>query len=258
MTRLQLENQVVTIDKGELASYTVKGHEFIHQKGSLGWGSSDTEMFPIIGPVNEAGFQVQTPRGNAVQDQHGHFRLLPYQLVEGSGVNAVYNKTYESGALVPNKKYPEKSDKEFLSWPYNFQFNKKFQLSDEGLKVTFEISGDAQMPYMLGYHPAFKIHTSNPIIKANAQEISLDEVLKVGSRALQVANCNELTLWDEKGMTIKTEGFKHFMCWTEVRNMICLEPITFYPYAVAQKNLHRGFQNLEGSMVFKVLLQPKS
>ena len=70
MVTLKNKNSQVGIDAGELVSYVVNGHEFIHQKGSPGWGSADTEMFPIIGPVNEAGFRVQTPKGSAVQDQH--------------------------------------------------------------------------------------------------------------------------------------------------------------------------------------------
>ena len=114
MTVLNLRNHLVKIEKGELVSYAVNGHEFIHQKGSSGWGSSDTEMFPIIGPVNESGFKVQTPKGNAIQDQHGHFRLMNYELVESAAVKAVFRKVYQSNTRIKNKKYPEKSDVEFL------------------------------------------------------------------------------------------------------------------------------------------------
>jgi len=113
------------------------------------------------------------------------------------------------------------------------------------------------MPFMLGYHPAFKLHTDTPVIIANDQKISLDEVLAVGSRAFQVPNCTSITLKDEKEMTIETKGFGHFMCWTEVKNMICIEPISFYPYAVEQKNLDQGFQTLQGFVEFRVELKPK-
>ena len=71
MVQLKNNNSIVKIDAGELVGYQVNGHEFIHQKGSPGWGSADTEMFPIIGPVNEADFRVKTPKGDAIQDQHG-------------------------------------------------------------------------------------------------------------------------------------------------------------------------------------------
>jgi len=249
--------QRVTIDSGELVGYKVDGHEFIHQKGSPGWGSADTEMFPIIGPVDEAGFQVQTPRGIATQDQHGHFRQFSYELISSSTTVAVFKKKYEAGTPIKNSKFPAKSDEEWLNWPYSFEFEKRFELQEGALEITFTISGDKNMPFMLGYHPAFKLHSKYPIIKTKSREITLDEVLKVGSRALQVADHDEITLQDEKEITIKTEGFGHFMCWTEVRNMVCIEPITFYPYAVERQNLHQGFRYLMEKEVLKVSLQPK-
>ena len=258
MVLLKLENQAVKVEEGELVSYAVDGHEFIHQKGSPGWGSADTEMFPIIGPVNEAGFNVQTPIGTSVQDQHGHLRLMAYGLSEQSNVRANFIKEYTSGTLIKNKKYPEKSAIEFLDWPYSFQFKKQFHLTKGGLEIRFEISGDKRMPFMLGYHPAFKLHTTHPVIKSGNKEITLAEVLAVGSRALEVSQCNEITLIDDQQITIKTEGFGNFMCWTEVGNMVCIEPITFYPYAVEQHKLHEGFEYLTDEKVFKVKLIPKN
>nr|WP_299338889.1 aldose 1-epimerase [Allomuricauda sp.] len=254
MEKLVLENQIVRIDAGELVGFEVDGHEFVHQKGSPGWGSADTEMFPIIGPVAEAGYTVQVSKGNAILDQHGHLRLLDYELVSNSETQAIYKKTYEAGTPIKNKKYPEKSPKPLLAWPYSFEFEKRFEIKPEGLEITFIIEGEHDMPFMLGYHPAFKLHSENPIIVAGEKEITLEEVLAVGSRALQVANCESITLKDEKQITIATEGFGHFMCWTEVRNMVCIEPITFYPYAVDQRNLHEGFEHLMGPAQFKVTL----
>ena len=257
MIRLELNNQSVKVDDGELVGYAVDGHEFIHQKGSPGWGSSDTEMFPIIGPVNESGFQVKTPEGSAIQDQHGHLRQFLYELIDYSSTQAVYQKAYQTGTPIRNSKYPSKSTEEWLNWPYDFVFEKRFILHQNSLEISFTVSGDSSMPFMLGYHPAFKLHSSSPIIQANSRRITLDEILTVGSRALEVSNCNEICLIDDNEIIIKTEGFGHFMCWTEVRNMVCIEPITFYPYAVEQQHLHQGFQMLDDTTVFKVWLHPK-
>ena len=256
MIKLELGNQTVTIDEGELVGYEVRGHEFIHQKGSPGWGSADTEMFPIIGPVNEAGFQVRVPRANAIQDQHGLLRQFPYEMTSSTETEAVFKKEYKAGTPIKNSKYPDKSPKQWLVWPYSFTFEKRFVLDNDSLEIIFIIDGERDMPYMLGYHPAFKLHTENPLIKTADKEITLDEVLEVGSRALQVSNCEEITLKDEKEITITTEGFGHFMCWTEVRNMVCIEPISFYPYEVAQQNLHEGFRYMNEKAVFKVVLKP--
>jgi galactose mutarotase-like enzyme len=253
---LSLKNQTVRIEKGELISYKVDDYEFIHQKGSPGWSSSDTEMFPIIGPVFKADYQVQTPKGLANQDQHGHLRQMDYQLVENTNLSAVYKKSYTAKTIVENAKYPEKSPKRLMDWPYDFEFEKIFKLTKQGLSIDFVISGDKNMPFMLGYHPTFKLNTETPTINTKDREITLNEVLAVGSRALQVADCEFITLKDEKEITIKTEGFGHFMCWTEVRNMVCVEPISFYPYAVTQNNIHEGFQHLKDKSRFKVFLSP--
>ncbi len=190
MTQLEFGNCTVKIDQGELVSFTNKGHEFIHQKGSPGWRSADTEMFPIIGPTNEAGFNVQVSKGNAIQDQHGLLRELDYQLVSKTDTLASFKKEYKAGTPVKNSKFPEKSTEQWLFWPYDFEFEKSFQLNENELEITFRISGQRGMPFMLGYHPAFKLQTDNPIIEANGKEITLDAVLEVGNRAFQVENCN--------------------------------------------------------------------
>ncbi|WP_306014479.1 MULTISPECIES: aldose 1-epimerase [unclassified Allomuricauda] len=257
MVILHNKNATVKIDAGELVGYQVDGHEFIHQKGSPGWSSADTEMFPIIGPVNEAGFRVKTPKGEAVQDQHGHLRQMEYQLTEQTETAAAFVKQYHSGTEVNNSKFPEKSTEEALTWPYDFRFEKTFLLTDSSLEINFKITGEEGMPFMLGYHPAFKLHTESPVILVNGKKILLDEVLAVGSRALQISDCTSVTLKDEKEITIETEGFGNFMCWTEVRNMVCIEPISFYPYAVKQSDLHQGFEKLKNTAEFKVVLKPE-
>ncbi|MDC6366652.1 MULTISPECIES: aldose 1-epimerase [Flavobacteriaceae] len=255
MVELKNESSKVGIDQGELVSFQVDGHEFIHQKGSPGWRSSDTEMFPIIGPVNEAGFNVQVPKGTAVQDQHGLLRELEYTLIDSSETKARFQKEYKAGTPIKNSKFPDKSTKPWLMWPYSFRFQKTFELQGNSLVVEFQVSGERDMPFMLGYHPAFKLHATSPKIVANDKEITLDEVLEVGSRALHVPDCTAITLKDEKNISIETEGFGQFMCWTEVHNMVCIEPITFYPYAVQQHKLHEGFQYLSDTdAVFKVKL----
>ncbi|TMU57505.1 aldose 1-epimerase [Flagellimonas algicola] len=255
MIALQQGNTSVTIEAGELVCLKNQGHEFIHQKGSPGWRSSDTEMFPIIGPVNEADFRVQVPKGNAIQDQHGLLRELDYFLESNTETTASFVKHYKADTPVKNSKFPEKSSEEWLVWPYDFRFEKTFQLSGNQLEIGFKISGEENMPFMLGYHPAFKLHTEKPLIIAGQGEIQLDDVLEVGSRAFQVQDTTSILLRDKRDITISTEGFGHFMCWTEVRNMICIEPISFYPYTVAQDQLHQGFQQLKGEVaVFKVVL----
>ncbi len=241
MTTIAFQDQQVAIDAGELVSYQIQGHEYIHQKGSPGWRNADTEMFPIIGPTAEADFFVQTPKDVAVLDQHGLLRELAYELVSKTETEAVFKKRYTARTPVENSKYPEKSTKKYLFWPYDFHFEKTFRLSPEGLEVHFKITGERDSPFMLGYHPAFKLHASEVTIASAEKTVSLEEVLAVGGRALHMPECEELILKDAKQLRIRTEGFGAFMLWTEVPNMICIEPITFYPYSVPQRSMHEGF-----------------
>lgn len=253
MITLRYKEKSSKIDAGELVSYQVDGYEYIHQKGSPGWRSSDTEMFPIIGPTAEAKFQVQTPKDIAIQDQHGLLREMEYERVSQTETNVLFQKEYKARTPIKNSKYPEKSNREYVFWTYDFLFQKQFLLTESGLEITFTVSGERDTPFMLGYHPAFKLYSKKPKIIVGEKTISLKEILAVGNRAYQVAGCEEIILKDEKQLRIKTEGFGNFMLWTEVSNMVCIEPITFYPYAVKQRNLYEGFQYLgNGAKTFKV------
>ena len=246
------------IDKGELVSYTFYDKELIHQKGDPGWKHADTEMFPIIGPTETAGYRVQVPRGNAVQDQHGLLREMDYDLQEVSMNMAAYGKAYQAGSIVENSKYPDKSPIRFLMWPYNFEFKKIFTLEESGLTITFELKGEPDMPFMLGYHPAFNLQTDHPVVIANGNEIHLKDIIAAGSTALELADCEEVILKDTISIAIKTSGFNNFMFWTEVPNMLCIEPITFYPYSTPAQLLHEGFHYLgREAKQFWVKIEPR-
>ncbi len=256
MIELRNKDQEVAIEAGELIGYRVAGHEYIHQKGDPGWRNSDTEMFPIIGPTAEAGFRVHVPRGNAILDQHGLLRELDYELINQTDTEAGFRKTYRAGTVVMNSKFPERSTAQRLIWPFEFQFEKHFLLTESELRISFHVSGEKDMPYMLGYHPAFKLHSESPVIVAGDKTIGLQEVLDVGSRAMEVTDCDSILLKDKKDLKIETKGFGHFMLWTEVPGMICIEPITYYPYSLPQSELHEGFMYLnEDERIFEVRIK---
>jgi len=244
MITLNNTNQSVTITKGELTSYMVDGYELMHQKGSPGWSHTDTEMFPIIGPTNKAGYRVHVPKGNALQDQHGLLRELPYETLMADDKTALFEKTYTAGTIIKNSKYPDRSTAERLIWPYSFQFKKRFTLTDTSLKVTFTVIGELDMPFMIGYHPAFNLRSKNPVIKTDDRSYSIEEVMAAGDRALEVANTTTLILEDEKELILNSKGFGNYMLWSPAPTMICIEPISFYPYSVDQNQLSEGFRHL--------------
>lgn len=254
---LSLGNQTVRIEAGELVGYKVSDYEFIHQKGSPGWRSSDTEMFPIIGPTDQANFRVRTPKGEAIQDQHGLLREMQYKATEWTSTRVAFKKQYTANSPVQNSKFPNKSSEETLMWPYDFEFVKIFQLMENGLQISFRIDGEIGMPYMLGYHPAFKLRSANASIEAKDKTMTIAEVMAVGNRAFHVPKCEKIIVSDGESLEITTTGFGDFMLWTEVTNMVCIEPISFYPYAVSQENLHEGFTSVvEHTKDYTVLLKP--
>jgi galactose mutarotase-like enzyme len=250
----------ITIDKGELVSYLVDDIEIMHQKGDLGWGSTEIEMFPIIGATKENEFSVQTPNGEAKLDQHGILRVMDYLPITIEESRAHFHKKYIANTKLFNHKYPNKSTQQWLCWPYNFEFIKTFELSNESLKIAFMIESEKGMPLMLGFHPAFKIYSENVVVNTKDQNIFLDTVLQAGASAFLIEDCKEISLTNNGNLTInlKTKGFRHIMLWSEVRNMICIEPITFYPSSVPIHKLYTGFDYSSGYEKFEVIITPSN
>ena len=245
--RLEQERLAIEIKAGELASLRYGAREYMHQANEPGWGHSDTEMFPIIGPTAQDAYRVQVPRGNAMLDQHGLFRELPYTLVSRSDSEVVLEKSYRAGTPVPNTKFPDRSQLRMQVWPYPFQIIKRFSLLPDGVNVSFELRGERDMPYMFGYHPAFRITTQAARIQCGQREIGLEKVLAVGDRAYELPDCESLALQDDGCLELESRGFGHFMLWSPDPGMLCMEPITFYPYHAGPGRLHEGFRFLGDS-----------
>lgn len=248
----------VTVLDGEIISYSYDNHELMHQKGEPGWGNTEIEMFPVIGATKMNNYAVLTPKGVAKMDQHGILRTLAYTMVTVNKNRLVLTKKYTAGEQIINPKFPNRSAQEFLYWPYDFEFEKTIQLQDDAVVVSFQIKGEKAMPYMLGFHPAFKTYGDNQRFLAGGQEYSLEQVIEAGGPALPIYNCNEVILKNSAavGVRVQTTGFRHMMLWTEVREMVCIEPITFYPLSVASDALHKGFDTIEQQNRFEVTISP--
>ena len=249
----------VTIDKGELISYIFDQSEIMHQKGNPGWRNVDTEMFPLIGATSPNNFIVSTPRGECKQDQHGLLRELHYITKNQTSTSVSFYKVYTKNTEVENAKFPEKSTEALVSWPYDFEFTKHFEITDKGLIIKFEIKAEKRMPYMLGYHPAFMLNgNKNEIIKTGLKEISLDKIMKVGDSAFPILNTTNLSLITEKGpnVNIKTKGFENYMLWTPAMNMLCIEPITYYPNATTDCLSPEMFRAAKDLDIFEVNISP--
>jgi len=243
----------VTINKGEVISFISNNEEIMHSKNAPGWNASDIEMFPIIGPTKFNNYSINTKNGIAKQDQHGLLRELTYKLISSDATTAIFEKKYVKNTLIKNTKFPKKSTQENLYWPYDFVFRKIISLKNSSLKIDFEINSEKGMPYMFGYHPSFKLLGSGTeIIKTKEKEITLNDILNVGSAAYKVLNSDEIILIknDSSNIKITTENFDNFMLWTEVNNMVCLEPITQYPLLETNKYSEKNMRISSGKELF--------
>ena len=248
----------VIIEKGELISFQHNNNEYIHQKGNKGWRNSDDEMFPVIGPTAKNNFIVHTKNGDAILDQHGLLRELEYSLVSFDKNSAKFIKKYKKNTQIANSKFPEKSSEEKLFWPFDFTFQKNFTLERDVLNIEFIIESEKGMPFMLGYHPAFLLSDSGEeTLESNGVEITLSDVYKAGSNACPVQNSNKIILKNiyRKDLEITTKGFDNFMLWTEVDNMLCIEPITQYTSYTDQKFSEKNMSLSDGKNIFSVAIK---
>lgn len=255
---LKTKDCLVIIEKGELISFQKDNQEYIHQKGNKGWRNSDDEMFPVIGPTVKNNFRVHTKNGDAILDQHGLLRELDYSLVSSHKNSAKFIKKYEKNTQITNSKFPKKSSEKKLFWPFSFTFEKSFTLDNDVLKITFIINSDEGMPFMLGYHPAFLLSdTGNETLEASSEKITLEDVYKAGSNAFPVLGTEKITLKniDKNDLEITTKGFHNFMLWTEVDNMLCIEPITQYTSYTNQKFSEDNMSISKGQNFFSVAIK---
>ncbi|MBU3011442.1 aldose 1-epimerase [Polaribacter vadi] len=251
-------NSSVSIEKGELISYQKDNQEYIHQKGNKGWRKSDDEMFPVIGPTAKNNFRVHTKNGDAIQDQHGLLREMDYELISADKTSANFIKKYKKDTEIKNSKFPEKSTEEFLKWPFNFTFEKNFKLENDVLTIDFIITSDENMPFMLGYHPAFLLSdTGTETLETGDEKITLADIYKAGSNAFPVLGTDKIILKNtiKNDVEITTDGFNNFMLWTEVDNMLCIEPITQYTSYTDQKFSEENMTLSKGKNNFSVTIK---
>lgn len=256
--KLKNATSFVSIINGELTSFKKKNVEFIHQKGSKGWRNSDDEMFPVIGPTIKNNFRVGTKNGDAILDQHGLLRELDYTLISSDEKSAKFIKNYKKNTRIINSKFPEKSTEKHLIWTYNFTFEKNFTLKKDLLKIDFIITSEKEMPFMLGYHPAFLLSgIGNETLISNGKTITLIDVFKSGSNALPILNSNKIILKNNNrnDVEISTKNFNNFMLWTEVNNMLCIEPITHYTSYTEQKFSEKNMRLSTGKNSFSVTIK---
>lgn len=130
----------------ELVSFAVDGREYLWQADPAFWGKHAPILFPIVGSLRND--EAQSAQGLCRMPRHGLARINEHRLVEvaedGSAV------TYEF----------EDSAETLEAYPYHFRLNMTYAIAGEAtLEQTFTVTntGDADMPFSVGGHPAFNV-----------------------------------------------------------------------------------------------------
>jgi hypothetical protein len=235
-----------SIHNGRLVSFTKDSLEYLHGGGKpseyqneiekKGWQNSEIIMFPVICAVDE--FKVRVNQNEYPMDQHGIARVLPFEIKNQTEDSILLVQRYGSSTLVDNPKHKKDSTHpELLEWPFSYTIEKKIELREKKIVVTLTVTNLSfkAMPYMFGWHPAFKVLGSpeGTKITANNKEYSLKEIVKVSQEDMAVVlfGGEKVTYKDDnlgKGFELVSSGFGNVMLGSpnEEDRMFFIEPIS--------------------------------
>ncbi len=245
--KLQAE---INSENGQLISLTSNGIEYFHNGGSSsfdgpGWGNSEVVPFPIFGPAAKQ--KVRVGQKLFSLEQHGISRhtnenpSLPNQVND----NIISLVQRYSGRDIDNPKYsPGNGHPEYLNWlPYTLE--KTFELSNEGLICSLKVTNDSdiEMPYMLGWHPAFKVHgrvedgeflNDDGVCIASLEEVIIQSEIPP-EEALTIKGTQSVTYKNKitkLGVKVSSDDFSdNIMLWSPGFNsgMLCIEHTSQLP-----------------------------
>ena len=168
-------SQITTISKGgltasvdsmgaQLTSLNLDGREYLWQADPAFWGKHAPILFPIVGSIRND--EATCSQGTCHMPRHGLARINEHTLVgvseDGSSV------TYEF----------TDNDETFAAYPYHFKLNMTYAITGPAmLTQTFTVTntGDVDLPFSVGGHPAFNVPAPGAAEEGEAFE---DYVLK--------------------------------------------------------------------------------
>lgn len=250
------DDMKTSIYDGEIVSLSYNDQELFHGAGKpdhmkmpsdhKGWSRSEILMFPVVGPVND--FKVLVGDGWVSHDQHGISRVIGYSCKESSLVHASFSQKHDSMMSYPNPKFKEgSSNPRFISWPFSYEIEKHLELAADSLKATFTITNDSDkdMPFMFGWHPAFKVYgdTSDNLFFVDDKIYGLDAVVRESkaNNALKIAGADKVVFENKKtgvAIEINAHNFGSFMIWSPDNDagMVCIEPVTHLPVSLDEQD----------------------
>ena len=230
------------------------GVEHIWQADPAVWGYHAPILFPYTGKLKD-GKLIAKGREYTSTAQHGFARTMEHELV--------YHK---KDTLVMQLKETEET---LAVWPWKFRLMSSFTIEGDVLHhtLTVENRDEEEMPFGIGYHPAFAIpfddkHTftdyelrfdklESPIcletlprglitggsyyLGANLNTIPVDEQLFANdSHCMASLNSDTLGLYEKdtgRGVVCSIKSFPYCLIWSKpgAPKFICIEPWNSLP-----------------------------
>lgn len=131
----------IALQGAEPLSWKVHGRELLWHGDPAHWERRAPILFPVVGA--SAGRKVRVAHQDYPMPQHGFARDSRFQVVEREE-RAVRLRLIES-------------DETWTHYPFRFVLEVVAGLDDKGLSLGFEVTNTdtSDMPYALGFHPAF-------------------------------------------------------------------------------------------------------
>jgi galactose mutarotase-like enzyme len=125
----------------EPVSWRVGGRELIWHGDPAHWPRHAPILFPVIG--ESSGGQIRVEGRSYLMPRHGFARDLRFTLVEQTEKSAKLRLTASEATRA--------------HFPFDFAFDVAVSLGPDSLSLTFEVANadEHDMPYALGFHPAF-------------------------------------------------------------------------------------------------------
>ncbi len=185
----------------ELTSLKSKetGFEYIWPGNADIWYGQSPILFPIIGRLLNDKYRLNGKE--YCMNKHGIVRKKPFKLIHKTSDSLTFSQTDD-----------EKSRE---SYPYNFELQVNFQLTDTGLSVTHTIYNQSSeiMYYSFGAHPAFNCEIGDYLEFSEDKELLTERI------------DHESILIDEK-FPVKMDGKK--LCLT--KDLFCNDALILSEY----------------------------
>lgn len=157
---------------GELMSWRVGGRELIWHGDPAHWSRRAPILFPVVGA--SAGAAVQVDGRTYPMPQHGFARDSLFTLEENSDAALRLRLVDDEASRA--------------RYPFAFALDVAAELGPETLRIAFTVTnrGPAEMPYALGFHPAFPwpldgaAREGHAVVFAEAERLQVPEVAAGG------------------------------------------------------------------------------